>query len=125
LNNSSNEIKLGERVNIREWIEKHLDKDEIIEAVTIGDFNGYEEEEEFATIQIPKDKKHNPLKWEEGKKYLDYEFTSDYAEGSIHPFIIWTNKRIFFTTMYDGLVKIKYVPRNPEPFKVEFYGGGW
>jgi len=97
--------------NLRKWIEERLEKDEIIEAVVIGD--NFREAD--CPKQIPAEKRYKPISWEEAKELIDYDFYADFGSPRCHAIYVWTNKRVFFVGEYDGTTWLDDVPRNPEP----------
>ena len=63
--------------------------------------------------------KSNVEKWSE--EFFQIGFGCDESP----PFIVWTENWIYFSHVYDGLVSIECLPRNPESsFEVEQHIGG-
>lgn len=49
----------------------------------------------------------------EGLFNLDAEFNNDFGNDNGASFTMWTLTRVYFPVIYDGLVSVKSVPRNP------------
>jgi hypothetical protein len=62
-------------------------------------------------------KRHNDVQivgWAtEGALNLDAEFRNDFGNDSGASFTMWTLTRVYFPVIYDGMVSVKSVPRNP------------
>ncbi|MEM9263964.1 MAG: hypothetical protein AAGA46_00395 [Cyanobacteria bacterium P01_F01_bin.13] len=50
---------------------------------------------------------------------LDREFDDSYGGAEGCPFTLWTHKRVYFPTEYDGAEGVKSAPRNPSNEKTE------
>jgi len=103
--------------NLVKWVEEELEKDEIVEAVVIGDKENGEDD------KVDDKYKFTPIDWDTAKVLLDYEFENDWGFIDCHPIYVWTNKRIFVLATYDGKVWLQPIPRNPKPCNPLFIGG--
>lgn len=50
-------------------------------------------------------------------EWLDTPFVNSYGRTEARPFILWTNRRIYFPINYDGMVVVASVPRTPHPYE--------
>lgn len=55
---------------------------------------------------------------------LHREFDSGYGGEEGEPFTIWTKKRVYFPTTYDGSEWCSSVSRNPDGVPTRHIGGG-
>jgi hypothetical protein len=53
---------------------------------------------------------------------LDTSFKNEYGSLNGVPFTLWTHNRVYFPVMYDGLVGVSSVPRNPCGEKTDHVG---
>ena len=101
-------------MNFAEQIERALDG-EPVEAVVIGNFAGWDSEQERAApVKVNK-----VLSWTEARMMLDYAFDSGFGGADCHPVYVWTAKRVLFVHEYDGSTWIDSVPRAPGPCEPE------
>ena len=57
--------------------------------------------------------------------WLDIVFEAGFGIANPTPFILWTQKFIYFSAVYDGAHWVEIIPRNPcADFKHEHVGGG-
>ena len=108
---------------ITDWI---LDKckESEIEAVVIGHFEGYEQDEWNPDPDaIPKEFKCVKLSWETAKRFLSYEFDDGFGGTKCHPVYVWTPTHILFISQYDGATSMCDIPRNPLDCTPYFPGG--
>ena len=54
---------------------------------------------------------------------LDHAFDSGLGIQEGIPFAIWTKRRVYFPTAYDGAEDVKSVSRNPDGKPVNHIGG--
>ena len=60
---------------------------------------------------------------EDSKKYEE-TFYAGYGSPEGEPFIVWTERYVYFPICYDGAEWVESVPRNPMyGYKPEHYGG--
>ena len=71
-------------------------------------------------IKVKRSKKiENDLDW------LDIEFDDGYGIIEGFPFLLWTEKRVYFPVYYDGSEWVGSVPRNPDENAIpQHFGGG-
>ena len=55
--------------------------------------------------------------------WLDIEFYDGYGTSEGLPFVLWTEKYVYFPCVYDGSEWVESVPRSPTATKVEHFGG--
>jgi len=99
--------------NLLEWIESIADGEEI-EAVVIGEMgwpSGYGSEDVPLYSECPKGK---VISFVEARKYLDYEFSSDFGAPGCQSVWAWTETKVIAIGQYDGSTWPYYIPRNPE-----------
>jgi hypothetical protein len=75
----------------------------------------------------------NPIPWDMRRKVLSVEeamplmqgwsFSGGYGAPECYATYIWTNKRVFWVTQYDGSTSLNSVPRNPEGCAPNMPGG--
>jgi hypothetical protein len=102
-------------------IQKMLGHGEHVEAVVFGDYGwgGYSDPE-----AVPEDKKRIVLTWEEADKYMQgWTFFGSYGSPECYAAYIWSNKRVFWVTQYDGATNIDFMPRNPISCRPHMPGG--
>lgn len=70
-------------------------------------------------FEDPSSLSNKPLKWEDVKRELDYEYDSGYGSQECHDIILWTKTRIIQVGEYDGATHLYSTPRNPKDYKKE------
>ena len=65
-----------------------------------------------------------PVKWEEARPILDYEYDSGYGGVDCHAIMAWTETWVLFVCSYDGSTWVASVPRKPQFITPDTYGGG-
>ncbi len=104
--------------NLIEWIKDEA-HDEPIKAVVIGKMG-------WGNESVPNSEKQPLgviLTWKEAKKWLNYEFSSDYGAPECNAIYAWTKTRVIFVSQYDGATRINSIPRNPTPTMPYMPGG--
>jgi len=66
------------------------------------------------------DAEHSTLSPED----LDEKFDPGYGGIEGLPFTLWTERRVYFPVVYDGLEWVASVSRNPDGKPTEHVGGG-
>jgi hypothetical protein len=74
--------------------------DDVVHSVAGGRENIWEDDES---------KKHIPAP----DNWLDVVFNDGFGGPEGHPFTVWTGKRVYFPTEYDGAESVDSVPRDP------------
>ena len=54
---------------------------------------------------------------------MDVEFDEDFGSVEGIPFTVWTTKRVYFPTEYDGAERVASVLRNPDGLPTRHVGG--
>ena len=62
--------------------------------------------------------------WQWKPNWYDLEFDSGYGNIGGIPFILWTQKRVYFPAVYDGLEWVESVPRDPTTEVIPYHRGG-
>lgn len=108
--------------NAWDELQEDLEPNEIIEAIVFGNWgwNGYKEPNPpFISL----DHREILLTSEEAKPLMqDWSFYSDYGSPLTYAVYIWTNKRIFWVTQYNGSTNLNSIPRNPQAILPEIFG---
>jgi hypothetical protein len=55
---------------------------------------------------------------------LDREFSAGWGSCEGVPFTLWTHRRVYFPTVYDGAEEVRSVPRDPCDEMTRHCGGG-
>ena len=101
-----------------------LQPDETVEAVVFGDWGwgGYSEPD----VKPVSDKyKGRVMSLEEaGPLMRGWRFNGGFGSPDCYATFVWTNKRIFFVTQYDGSTVLDWIPRDPANLKPCMFGGG-
>ena len=123
-------------------LENMIEEGEILETIRFGLLDHYDYDEEFVSDKwlIRKEKKNKRSKClaskgnisllqetedkEEAKKELTREFDPSHGHRNGTPFILWTNKYVYFAQVYDGSEEVWRVPRDPcgDDFRIESVG---
>lgn len=106
-----------------------LEEGESVEGIVFGPFGwgrvpqdgetwdyGYGEpgEETGEEPPVPFDMRGKVLTLEEARPYMQgWSFYCGHGAPECYSAYIWTNKRIFWVSEYDGATKLDYMPRNP------------
>jgi len=110
--------------NAYEELIKHLEGDEKIECIIFGPWgwDGFEEPEPYP---VPHDLFGKILTPEKAKKYMKgWSFYSGIGAPECYAAWIYTNKRIFWISTYDGATGLDSCPRNPVEGKIPCMSGG-
>ena len=117
-----------------ELIEK-LEEGEHIEGIVFGPFGcgspprsetepwklGYDEPR---NIPVPFNKRGVVLNIDEARPMMDgWSFYTGYGAPECYAVYIWTNKRIFWVTQYDGATGLCSAPRHPIDTMPDMPGG--
>lgn len=55
---------------------------------------------------------------------LEEDFDDSFGGCEGHPFTVWTKRRVYFPTVYDGAEDVRSVPRDPNEEMTRHVGGG-
>lgn len=101
-----------------------LEEGEVVEAIVFGEWGwgGYREPKD---IPIQKDMQGIVLTPEQARPLMKgWTFYCGYGAPQSYAANIWTNKRVFWVTEYDGSTTLDSAPRNPTAYIPEMPGGG-
>jgi hypothetical protein len=103
-----------------------LQSDEVIEGIVFGAWGwGYapeddqqwqwEEYSEPFPPPVPFEKRGIVLTWEEARPYMQsWRFNGGYGSPECYAVRVWTNRRVYWITQYDGATGFSCAPRSPE-----------
>lgn len=98
--------------NLINWITDDLEEGELVESVVIGEMGWGN----YGSERVPRyseQPKGVVLSWEDAKPWIDYEFDNGYGSPECNAINVWTNKRVFWVTQYDGSTSLSSAPRHP------------
>ena len=55
------------------------------------------------------------LTWPVVRPWLDYDYGSSYGTQRCHSLLAWTADTVYFVQEFDGMTRLRAVPRHPEP----------
>jgi hypothetical protein len=100
-----------------------MQPDEKVEFIVFGSW-GWEGFSEPEPNPVPLEMREKVLTLEEAKPYMEsWSFKNSLGCPECYAVYIWTNKRIFWVTQYDGSTSLCNAPRNPVSCKPEIPGG--
>ena len=96
---------------------------ESIEAICVSGMRGsYDYGDSDAANLVPLELRNIPVKWEEVREFLDYEYNNGYGGADCHRVYVWTNSSIIVVSEYDGATGLQSFPRNPTAGEPSFAG---
>ena len=104
-------------------LKKALEKDEVIEGISFGDWGwgGYHEPD---PPPVPKDKRGIVLSEDEAKPLMaGWSLYCGHGAPMAYATYVWTNKRAMWLTQYDGSTSLDSIPRHPSNCEVDMPGG--
>lgn len=102
---------------------EYMEEGEVVEAIVFGKWgwDGYREPKD---IPIQKDMQGIVLTPEQAKPLMKgWTFHCGHGAPQSYAVNIWTNKRVFWVTQYDGATTLDSAPRNPTAYIPEMPGG--
>jgi hypothetical protein len=101
---------------------EELQEGETVQAIVFGEYGwgGYCEIEGG----VPEEKQGVVLTLEDAKPFMQtWSFDGDFGAPECYATNIWTNRRIFWVTEYDGSTTLDSASRNPTAGKPNMPGG--
>ena len=107
----------------RDQILELLADGETIEAVVLGAW-GWDGGDEPKPPAVPPDKRGKVLTWEQAAPMLTtWSFYGGDGAPDCYAVYIWTDRRVFWVTQYDGSTDLNEAPRNPVDCMPDMPGG--
>ena len=110
-------------MNAYEELLAHLEENEQVKAIVFGPWgwDGYNEPD---PPPIPGEKQGKIMPLEEAAPLMEgWSFSGGFGAPECYAVYIWTTRRIFWVTQYDGATSLSWAPRYPRSIIPEMYGG--